>query len=116
MKILPNPCSSTSPKAGQQVAQATQAVYWSLAPEQLLSALHASKNGLQPSDAEQRLKQYGLNTIRAQHALTGEYVGLHWDYHRTAVPAVHLGVWFCPFARTAHADYARADGALRPGR
>ena len=50
------------------------------------------------------------------HALAGEYVGLHWHYPRTAVPAVHLGVWFCPFARTAHADYARADGALRPGR
>jgi Mg2+-importing ATPase len=44
--------------------------YWSLAPEQLLSALHASRSGLQPSDAEQRLKQYGLNTIRAQQQAT----------------------------------------------
>ena len=44
--------------------------YWSLAPEQLLSALHASRNGLQPADAEQRLKQYGLNTIRAQQQAT----------------------------------------------
>ena len=70
MKILPNTSSSISPKAGQPVAQATQAAYWSLAPEQLLSALHASKNGLQPADAEQRLKQYGLNTIRAQQQAT----------------------------------------------
>ncbi len=44
--------------------------YWSIAPEQLLSALHASKNGLQPADAGQRLKQYGPNTIRAQQQAT----------------------------------------------
>src|SRR4029078_1981063 len=66
MKLRPNLSASTASKAGQQVAQATPAAYWSLAPEQLLSALHASRNGLQPTDAEQRLKQYGLNTIRAQ--------------------------------------------------
>ncbi len=70
MKPLPNLSSSTLPKAGQPVAQATPAAYWSLAPEQLLSALHASRNGLQPADAEQRLKQYGLNTIRAQQQAT----------------------------------------------
>ena len=49
------------------------------------------------------------------HTFAGEYIDLHWNYPRTAVPAVHLGVWFCPLARTAHADHARADGALRPG-
>jgi Mg2+-importing ATPase len=70
MKILPNLSASTPPKAGQQAAQATPAAYWSLAPEQLLSALHASRNGLQLADAEQRLKQYGLNTIRAQQQAT----------------------------------------------
>ncbi len=70
MKILPNLSTSTPPKAGQQVAQATPVAYWSLAPEQLLSALHTSRNGLQPADAEQRLKQYGLNTIRAQQQAT----------------------------------------------
>ena len=70
MKLLPNLSTSTPPKAGQQVAQATPVAYWSLAPEQLLSALHASRNGLQPADAEQRLKQYGLNTIGAQQQAT----------------------------------------------
>jgi Mg2+-importing ATPase len=53
-------------RMGQPDTPATPAAYWSLAPEQLLSTLHTSMNGLQPADAEQRLKQYGLNTIRAQ--------------------------------------------------
>jgi len=70
MKNLPDISTSTPSKAGQQVAQATPAAYWSLTPEQLLSALHASRNGLQPSDAEKRLKQYGLNTIRTQQQAT----------------------------------------------
>jgi len=70
MKLLPNLSTSTPPKAGQQVAPATPVAYWSLAPEQLLSALHASRNGLQPADAAQRLQQYGLNTIRAQQQAT----------------------------------------------
>src|SRR4030095_6341676 len=61
---------STLPRMGQQDTPATPVAYWSLAPEQLLSALHASRNGLQPADAEQRLQQYGLNTIRAQQQAT----------------------------------------------
>jgi Mg2+-importing ATPase len=44
--------------------------YWSLTPDQLFSALNTSNKGLQPADAEQRLKQYGLNTIRAQQQAT----------------------------------------------
>jgi P-type Mg2+ transporter len=70
MKLLPNLSAGVPPKTGQQIAQATPADYWSLAPEQLFSALHASSNGLQPADAEQRLKQYGPNTIRAQQQAT----------------------------------------------
>ena len=63
--------SSNKPlKAGKQVTQATPVAYWSLAPEQILSELHASRKGLQPADAEQRLKQYGLNTIKAQQQAT----------------------------------------------
>ncbi len=57
-------------KTGQPNAQATPAAYWSFAPEQLLSALHASKTGLQPADAEQRLKQYGPNTISVKQQAT----------------------------------------------
>ena len=58
------------PKMGQPNTQATPVDYWSLPPEQLLPALHASKDGLQPADAEQRLKQYGPNTIGAQQQAT----------------------------------------------
>ena len=54
-----------------QTAAATKVeAYWSLTIEQLLFALHASKNGLQPADAEGRLKQYGLNVISAQKQAT----------------------------------------------
>ncbi len=70
MKHFPNLSTSTPFKAGQPVVQATPEAYWSLAAEQLLSALHASTTGLQPADAEQRLKQYGLNTIQAQQQAT----------------------------------------------
>jgi Mg2+-importing ATPase len=58
------------PKMGQPNAQAASADYWSLTPEQLLPALHASRSGLQPADAQQRLKQYGPNTIGAQQQAT----------------------------------------------
>ena len=54
----------------QQDSPAIPADYWSLESEQLFSALHTSRNGLQPADAEQRLKQYGLNTIKAQQQAT----------------------------------------------
>jgi Mg2+-importing ATPase len=70
MKLIPNHSSSSPPKVGQQIDQATPVAYWSLTPEQLLSNQHASKNGLQPADAEQRLKQYGLNAISAQQQAT----------------------------------------------
>jgi P-type Mg2+ transporter len=70
MKPASNLSTGTLPQAEQQVAQATPAAYWSLTPEQLLTALHASRSGLRPIDAEQRLKQYGLNTIGAQRQAT----------------------------------------------
>jgi Mg2+-importing ATPase len=70
MKLPSSPSTSTPSKAGQRVVQAAPVAYWSLAPEQLFSALHASSSGLQPADAEQRLKQYGPNTIRAQQQAT----------------------------------------------
>jgi Mg2+-importing ATPase len=70
MKPLPILSTSNPPTMGQQIDQATPVAYWSLTPEQLFSNLHASKNGLQPADAEQRLKQYGLNAISAQKQAT----------------------------------------------
>ena len=70
MKPRANLSTNTPPKMGQQGDPLTPAAYWSLTPEQLLSNLHASINGLQPSDAEQRLKLYGLNAISAQQQAT----------------------------------------------
>jgi Mg2+-importing ATPase len=70
MKPLPDLAAGTPPGARQQVTHEAPAAYWSLPPEQLLSALHASGNGLQSADAEQRLKQYGPNTIRVQQQAT----------------------------------------------
>ena len=70
MEIFPTLSTKTSPKTGRKAAQPAPAAYWSFSAEALLSALHASKNGLEPADAEQRLKQYGLNTIRAQQQAT----------------------------------------------
>src|SRR4030043_570184 len=70
MKPQANLSTSTQPKMGQQVDQATPVGYWSLTPEQLLSNLHTSRDGLQTVDAEQRLKQYGLNAISAQQQAT----------------------------------------------
>ncbi len=70
MKPLPDLSSSSPSKGGQQDTQAAPAAYWNLAPEQLFSTLHATHDGLQPAEAEQRLKQYGLNTIRAKQQTT----------------------------------------------
>ena len=70
MTSLPNPPSIPNSKPGKQITQATPADYWSLPTEQLFSTLHASKDGLQPADAEGRLKQYGPNTISAQKQAT----------------------------------------------
>jgi len=70
MEIFPTRSANTSSKTGRKDAQQTPAAYWSLSTEVLLSALHGSRNGLEPVDAEQRLKQYGLNTIRVQQQAT----------------------------------------------
>ena len=39
--------------------------YWSIAPEQLLTELRTSPNGLSQDDAERRLQQYGPNALKA---------------------------------------------------
>src|SRR5512143_3308556 len=44
--------------------------YWTLTANQLLSALHTTLNGLQHTDAENRIKQYGPNTLKAQRQTT----------------------------------------------
>jgi Mg2+-importing ATPase len=67
MAHLPKLSTTTPPKAWRQIDQAAPAAYWSLTPEQLLAAMYASDIGLQPAEAEQRLKKYGPNAIQAQH-------------------------------------------------
>lgn len=61
---------SNSPTSKPLSASAAPVDYWSLSTEELFSALHTSSNGLQSSDAGQRLKQYGLNTFRTQQKTT----------------------------------------------
>ena len=70
MKVHPNLSTRTKLIAKQSVPQTASLHYWSATPEQLLLDLHTTRNGLQPTDAEQRLKQYGLNEIGAQQQAT----------------------------------------------
>lgn len=40
--------------------------YWTLKPEQLITALKSSKSGIQQGEAENRLRQYGINALKAE--------------------------------------------------
>ncbi len=80
--------------------QVTPPAYWSLASEPLFAALRATRNGLQPADAEQRLQQYGLNAIKAQEQTTA--VGLLLNQFKSplvlvlifaAIVSLVLGEW-----------------------
>ena len=70
MTALPKPSSSSASLKAQPGAPAVLGAYWSLPPEQLLTALHTAPDGLSPAEAEQRLKQYGPNAIQAQAQAT----------------------------------------------
>ncbi len=50
--------------------QAAQFPYWSYTTEQLFSELYTSGQGLTTAEAEQRLKKYGLNSIKARQQTT----------------------------------------------
>jgi len=41
-------------------------LYWSLASEQILASLHTSNKGMPQTEAENRLKQYGPNALKAK--------------------------------------------------
>ena len=60
----------TQSRTGQTGAEPAPAAYWSLPPEQLLAALHATANGLDDAEAGQRLKRYGPNELKAQKQAT----------------------------------------------
>ena len=79
----------TPPPVRQQDTQISPAAYWSLSPEQLLSALRATPNGLQPADAEQRLKRYGPNTIQAQRQATA--LGLFLNQFKSPLVLILIG-------------------------
>ena len=66
MAAPPTPSSVSAPPSAPPDALSISPAYWSLAPEQLLAALHTARDGLTPAEADQRLKRFGLNTIRAQ--------------------------------------------------
>ncbi len=57
--------SASSRRHRQPDNAVVQFAYWNAAPEQLLSKLGSSPNGLSQPDAERRLKQYGPNAINA---------------------------------------------------
>jgi P-type Mg2+ transporter len=57
-------------QAQQSIVLATLEVYWTLTAEQLIAALHTTNNGVQQTDAESRIKQYGLNALKAQRRTT----------------------------------------------
>ncbi len=57
-------------QAQQSTALATLEAYWTLTTEQLIAALHTTNNGIQQTDAESRIKQYGPNALKAQRQTT----------------------------------------------
>jgi Mg2+-importing ATPase len=65
-RIFRNP----HPLQGQQDIQMTPDAYWSRPVEQLLFALQSNSKGLKQTQAESRIVQYGLNTLKAQRQAT----------------------------------------------
>ncbi len=55
--------------------------YWSLKADQLLGALHASPGGLSQDEAESRLQQFGLNSLKAGGQATA--AGLLWNQFKS---------------------------------
>src|SRR4029453_2984185 len=69
--ILEPAVDGASGQVKQSQALTMQEPYWSLATEQLLAALHTTNSGLQQTDAESRIKQYGHNALKAPTASHG---------------------------------------------
>ena len=89
MKPFASLFRSTPPQTGQQDARGTPATYWSLPPEQLLVAVHATASGLNPADVEPRLKQYGLNALEAQRQPTA--LGLFLNQFKSPLVLILIG-------------------------
>jgi P-type Mg2+ transporter len=54
----------------QSKASETLDIYWSLATDQLLVDLNTTKQGIQQTDVESRIKQYGPNALKSQSQTT----------------------------------------------
>jgi Mg2+-importing ATPase len=80
---------SAPPQTGQPNAQGAIADYWTIPPEQLLSALHATAGGLNPADVEARLKQYGPNALEAQRQATA--LGLFLSQFKSPLVLILIG-------------------------
>ncbi len=65
ISLFPGKPQASQPKTGE-----TAAAYWTQTPEQLIATLKTTDNGIQQSDAENRIKQYGLNALKAQRRTT----------------------------------------------
>ena len=61
---------TTKHPAKQQDTTTRLEAYWSLTTEQLLADLHTTRNGIQQTDAESRIKQYGLDALKRQRRNT----------------------------------------------
>ncbi len=61
---------SNKSQAKQAQAPALLDTYWAASAEQLITALHSTANGLQKTEAGNRLKQYGPNALKAQRQTT----------------------------------------------
>ena len=100
MKNIAVPSPHVASKAGRPFAPAAPENYWSLTPAQLLAALHGADAGLQPADAEQRLRDYGPNSIKEKQQVTA--VGLFFNQFRSplvlilifaALVSITVGEW-----------------------
>ena len=68
--MKPSSLFATGKSSQQTKAPEVPDSYWALTAEQLFTALHTTSNGIQQTDAEGRIKQYGQNTIKAQRKNT----------------------------------------------
>ena len=59
------------PQTGQLAPLSSLTTYWSMSSAQLLAALGTTGTGLQPAEAESRLKAYGPNVLKTQRQTTG---------------------------------------------
>src|ERR1700690_346332 len=100
MKRFADIFRSASSKKGSKDSESAPEAYWSLVTDQLLSTLKTSNKGLSQTEAEGRLKQYGLNALEEQHKVNA--VGLFLNQFKSplvliliaaTIISVFVGEW-----------------------